>query len=177
MSAVISFGAAWRNELRDALKDPTTPTRAALGEAARKVAQESRRKRRHGELVPLGKDPVTGKFPTGIGRYPTTGLRSPILPALEPDDSPRVPREGRFRSRRERAAEMQERMSKFSAVYNAGWMVRNYYFGPEHRQREAAQKLVAVFLQELGLTDDYEALLFALGDALTCSPHGVPWEA
>ena len=84
--------------------------------------------------------------------------------------------DARPRSKRERAMYLQERMRKFTEIYNAGWFVRDAYFGAEDRQREAVMKFIAAMLQELRSTQDYEACLFAVADALYCSRHGVPWE-
>jgi hypothetical protein len=140
----------------------------------RAIRADTARKRRRGELVPLKRDPVTGKRPQGTGRYPTTGLRSPIL---KHESSVPIPRlEGRFRSRRERATELQARMAAFSAIYNAAYMVRDAYFGPDARRRQMIMRCIAVLLEELRATTDYEACLFALADALYASPVGVPWE-
>lgn len=85
--------------------------------------------------------------------------------------------QGRFRSRKERASELQLRMDAFSRVRNSCWHVRAAYFGPDERLRRAVLELFAVVLAELPETTDYEALLFALVDALASSPTGCPWEA
>jgi transcriptional regulator with XRE-family HTH domain len=144
-----------------------------LALAARAARTETRRKSGRGELAPLGVNPETGKRPSGTGRYPTTGFLSPIL---KPDDSPPVRHEGRFRSRRERANLLRERMEAFSAIYNAGWLVRDAYFGSDQRLREKVMAFIAVLLQELRATQDFEACLFAVADALYASPSGVPWD-
>jgi hypothetical protein len=148
--------------------------RDPLHEAARTIRNASERKRRRGDLVPLGINPETGKRYSGTGRYPVSGNRSPILKLDEP--LPPLNLEGRFQSRRERAAGLRERMGRFSAIYNAAWLVRHAYFGPSERQREAVMQLIGVLLQELRATNDYEACLFAVADALYASPLGVPWE-
>jgi len=123
---------------------------------------------------PLPINPATGKKITATGRNPTTGTRSPVLSVDA--DPPVVTLERRFRTRRERAAELEERMHQFSGIYNAGWIVRNAYFGPEQRLHESVMQFIAVMLTELRETRDYEALVFAIADTLTASPHGVPWE-
>jgi len=64
----------------------------------------------------------------------------------------------------------------FSAIYNAGWLVRDAYFGPRQRSEEMMMRFVAVLLQEMRNCRDIEALIFAVTDTLTCSRHGVPWE-
>lgn len=100
----------------------------------------------------------------------TTGERA-AMPAAPP-----ATLERRWRSRRERSNELRARMAAFSAIYNAGYIVRDAYFGPDQRQRETVMQFIAVLLQELRATSDYEACLFAVADALYASPLGVPWE-
>ena len=68
-------------------------------------------------------------------------------------------------------------MLKFSAIYNAAYHVRASYFLRDAKLQEAAARLVFVVLEELPRAEDKEACLFAIADALYCSPHGVPWEA
>lgn len=97
-----------------------------------------------------------------------------MRPVQKRDDAPS--NKGRFRSRRERANDLQARMKAFSNIYNAGYMVRHSYFGPDQRQHEAVMQFLAAFIQELRATQDYEACLFAVADALYASPLGVPWE-
>ena len=92
-------------------------------------------------------------------------------------EAERVQGERRFRSSRERANELRERMAKFSRIYNAGWMVRNAYYGPTARQDEAVKVLIAAMIEELRTTSDYTACMFALADALYASPSGVPWDS
>jgi hypothetical protein len=164
MSAVLSFGQAWENEKAEG------PT---LADRARAARAQTEKKRRRGELALLGINPATGKRFINTGRSPSTGIHSRLLPVI---DAPAVSLEGRFRSRRERAAELHERMLKFSAIYNAGWLVRDAYFGSDQRQHDAVMAFIAVVLQELRTTQDYEACLFAVADTLTCSAHGLPWE-
>lgn len=96
--------------------------------------------------------------------------------SAESEVSPRPNLEWRFRSRRERAAELQERMNQFGAIYRAGWMLRNAYFGPSARRHKAVMQFVAALLVALRDTDDYEACLYAVADTMMCSPLGVPWE-
>ena len=141
---------------------------------ARAMSNTSQAKHARGELAPLERDPVTGKRPQGTGRYPTTGVMSPLIQtdALVP----RVSQEGRFRSKRERANALRQRMNAFSAIYNAAYIVRDAYFSSDHRRHEAVMQLVAALLQELRATQDYEACIFAIADALYASPLGVPWE-
>ncbi len=67
-------------------------------------------------------------------------------------------------------------MAVFSAIYSAGYMVRDRYFGADEQRQEKAMEFIAVMLQEMRQTNDLEALLFAVADALYASPLGVPWE-
>jgi len=155
---------------RDAVTVEISPADAT--ELGFKMAREA-------ALVKFGKgplpiDPITGKRLTGTGRFPTTGVRSPILRAS--DDVPPADLEGRFRSRRERAAEIEERMHRFSAIYHAGWLLRDAYFGPTQRRQQYVMDFLAALLNELRATQDYEALIYAVADTLTASRHGVPWE-
>ena len=83
---------------------------------------------------------------------------------------------GRYRSRRERAAELRERMASFTAIYNAGWLVRDAQSTNTQRRDEAMMRFVAVLLQEMRTCRDFEALIYAVADTITCSRHGVPWE-
>ena len=142
------------------------------GETRQLAAELARLK--FGELSrPLPVNPVTDKRLYGTGRYPISGTRSPIV---GPEDATPAAEFGRYRSRRERAAELQERMAGFSAVYNAAWRLRDSFFGPDARRKESAIALWAVLLDELRRTNDHEALLFALVDSIACSSHGLPWE-
>lgn len=146
-----------------------------VAERARAARNESSRARKRGALAPLGIDPATGKRYINTGRSPTSGTRSPLLDKNEP--MPAVDLSSRFRSRRERAAELRERMQAFSGIYNGTWLLRDSYFGPDARRREMCERLLRVFAEELRRSDDFEACLFALADAVTCGTHGCPWEA
>jgi hypothetical protein len=119
-------------------------------------------------------NPATGKRWFGTGKYPKSGISSPIL--RPQSDLPPVHFAGRYRSRRERAAELRERMACFSTIYNAGWLVRDAQSGPTQRLDEAMMRFVAVLLQEMRTCRDFEALIYAVADTITCSRHGVPWE-
>lgn len=78
---------------------------------------------------------------------------------------------------RQQAAKWQERMLKFHRIYNAGWQVRHHMY-----QRNAEMRLYAinqfwrVMMQEAAKCDDPEALLYAVADAITSNPLGLPWE-
>jgi hypothetical protein len=78
--------------------------------------------------------------------------------------------------RRERAAQLEARMLKFSAIYNAACLLRHSWHGQEARRLTCADALAAAFVQELATTQDREACLYALADAIFCSPLGLPWE-
>ena len=79
--------------------------------------------------------------------------------------------------RRERAVRLAERMLAFSSVYQAAWLVRDSWHGRPERQAECINKMAEAVKTELERTSDREALLYAIADALYCSPLGVPWEA
>jgi hypothetical protein len=78
---------------------------------------------------------------------------------------------------RQRAAALRERMARFRKVYNAAWFVRNASasFNPQYRQDKATLFWNAV-LHELKDCDDQEALVYAVADAITAFPRGMPWE-
>lgn len=140
----------------------------------RDMRSDYQRRLARGEIQPLQPDPVTGKRPTGTGRAPRSGWRSPILkPEAMPDS---IGNAWRWRSRRERANELAERMAKFSAVYNAGYLVRDAYFGPDERRQRMVKAMIVAMYEALCSSDDCEAILFAVADALYASPTGVPWE-
>jgi transcriptional regulator with XRE-family HTH domain len=89
---------------------------------------------------------------------------------------PRIALESRA-GYRGRVRQLQERMSVFSSIYNGAWLVRDSWYGPAMRRQECVWRFVNVLARELQDCHDYEALIYAVADALTCSPHGVPWEA
>lgn len=124
---------------------------------------------------PLPINPATRKRWRGTGKSPRSGNQSPIGPFLQ-SDLPPVHFAGRYRSRRERAAELRERMACFSAIYNAGWLVRDAQSGSTQRLDKNVMQFVAVLLQEMRTCRDFEALIYAVADTITCSRHGVPWE-
>lgn len=67
-------------------------------------------------------------------------------------------------------------MFAFSDIYNAAWMVRYYQLGGDLVRQQAIEKFCAALLHELETTKDREALIYAVADSITCSPHGLPWE-
>ena len=80
--------------------------------------------------------------------------------------------------RRARAAALEDRMLKFSVIYNAATLLRHAWAGSEHRRLECARGLAHAVVQALAQPEtDIEAALYSLADALYCSPLGVPWEA
>ena len=120
----------------------------------------------NGVLRPRGINPGTGKrfaqFETVI--WPPTPPGPPTLS------------EPRWKSRRERAMELRARMDGCGEIRNAGWLVRDAYFGPRARLREMVKRFLESFAAELRRNEDFEAVLFAAADALFSSPLGVPWE-
>jgi len=78
--------------------------------------------------------------------------------------------------KRARAAALQERMLRFAGVYNAACLLRHAWHGREARRQECAEALVREFLKAIEQTEDHEALLYAVADALYASPFGTPWE-
>ncbi len=145
-----------------------------VADLARDARNASKRARRLGELAPLGINPETGKRFINTGRSPGSGAATRLVNTNSFAPAPDLA--GRFRSRRERSAELRERMRAFSGIYNAGYMLRDSFFGPDARRREKCEALLRVFGEELRRSDDYEAALYALADAITASPLGCPWE-
>lgn len=81
------------------------------------------------------------------------------------------------RGRKSRAIELQQRMKAFGGIYNAAWLVRDSWHGSALRRRERVWKFANVLARELQQCRDCEALIYAVADALTSSPNGVPWES
>lgn len=79
--------------------------------------------------------------------------------------------------RRQRAAALQERMLAHRPIYNAAALVRDSWRGSERRRAECIARLAEAVIAELARTEDREACLYAVADALCCSPLGTPWEA
>jgi hypothetical protein len=149
-----------------------------IAERARQARNASALARKRGRLAPLGINPATGKRWINTGRSPVSGTRSPLLDPNAP--LPAVDLSHRFRSRRERAAELREKMARHSAIFNGAWLLRDSFFSSDARRQQMAEALIRTFAQELkGCADaaDAEACLYALADAVTCGSHGVPWEA
>ena len=176
------FSAVSGSGPKPALKKPAVAQPVPIAEAGAAELKVREALREAARLV-FGKgnlpiNPATGKRWYGTGKVPVSGINSPML--VLQDDPPRTSTVGRFEgrqlSRRERVNALEERMHTFSSIYNAGYMVRDSYFGPDARQREKVMVFLTVFVEQIGKTDDYEALLFAVADTLYRSPHGVPWE-
>lgn len=104
-------------------------------------------------------------------RKPREPKRLPYVPTVAPPDL-----SWRFVTRRERAAKLRERMEVFSAIYNAGWLLRNAQYGPSGPREDIAWRFLAVMEAELRACKDPEALIYAIADTIACSPHGLPWE-
>jgi type I site-specific restriction endonuclease len=76
-----------------------------------------------------------------------------------------------------RAVKLRARMRQYSSIYNAAWHVRAAQHGaPEQRARKIAD-FVRVLRAELERTKDQEAFIYAVADALTAYPRGLPWES
>ncbi len=71
---------------------------------------------------------------------------------------------------------MRGRMLKFDEVYNAAWMLRSAQHGSEENKTEQVHKFIAVLRSAIDKGDDPEALIFAVAEAITAFPYGVPWE-
>lgn len=77
---------------------------------------------------------------------------------------------------RSRAIRVKERMRQFHAIYNAAWLVRDSWHRHALSRQERVWNFVNVLAKELRSCSDYEALIYAVADSLTSSPHGLPWE-
>ncbi len=75
-----------------------------------------------------------------------------------------------------RAVKLRGRMSQFNAIYQAAWMVRY----TQHSRADIRQAKVDAFMRALKIEMEHcrdpEALMFAVADAITAFPYGVPWE-
>lgn len=102
-----------------------------------------------------------------VQRLAAVPLESPA-PRLQMLDQPK--------GRRAQAAQLRERMEKFSGIYNAAWLLRDARHGVPLRRQELAWRFANALAKELLKTLDHEALLYAVADSITCSPLGLPWE-
>lgn len=83
---------------------------------------------------------------------------------------------GLYESSRVRSAKLRARMLQFHKIYNAAWHVRYAQHGSQdYRDRHIAH-FVYVLKSALKNCEDPEALLYAIADALTAYPRGLPWE-
>lgn len=113
------------------------------------------------DLRPDAKPP--GKPPNGWSS------RVPVKP------SPQQPKTlSRFESRRERAQKLRDRMSGYSNIYNAAWLVRDSQHGSAQRRQEYIDRFAEILRIELSKCSDAEALLYAVADSLTLGE--LPWE-
>jgi hypothetical protein len=147
-------------------------------EIAHKDFQQARAVRRRERIdywrtrfAPLAVNPSP---PPAPAKRRSSGIRSPI-PLVQPDLPP-ANFETRWQSRRARASALRERMQVFSSIYNAAWLIRDSQHGCANRREDLVRQFVAVLAIELRDCRDYEALIFAVADALTASPNGLPWE-
>ena len=82
----------------------------------------------------------------------------------------------KYESPHTRAVKLRARMAQFTEIYEAAWMVRHAQHGkPEYRQKKV-EKFMSVLKVEMENCRDPEALMFAVADAITAFPYGVPWE-
>lgn len=80
--------------------------------------------------------------------------------------------------RRQRAAQMEARMLKHSAIYNSAALLRDAWHGSDERRAQCASVMAQAVREALQAPQcDCEAVLYATADAICCSPMGTPWEA
>lgn len=75
-----------------------------------------------------------------------------------------------------RAKRLRARMLQFNELYNLAWHVRAAQHGREGFRLDKVDEFAKVLLRELQNCKDPEALLYAVADALTAYPRGLPWE-
>ncbi len=88
----------------------------------------------------------------------------------------REPDAGRYESPRVRAVKLRARMLQYHSIYNAAWNVRSAQHGRCEYRTEKIEKFVEILRSELARCEDPEALIYAVADALTAYPRGLPWE-
>lgn len=76
----------------------------------------------------------------------------------------------------DRAKRLRARMLQFNKIYNLAWHVRSAQHGREGWRQDKVERLKNALLKELQKCKDPEALLYAVADALTAYPNGLPWE-
>ena len=67
-------------------------------------------------------------------------------------------------------------MARCSSVYNAAYHLRDAFFMSDTQRADAARRLLVAFGEEMQRNPDFEAVLYALCDAVHASKLGVPWE-
>jgi transcriptional regulator with XRE-family HTH domain len=86
------------------------------------------------------------------------------------------PHEEHRESSRTRAIKLRARMLQFNDVYGAAWFVRMAQHGAPDYRRQKIQAFMEVLRRALNRCGDEEALIYAVADALTAYPNGLPWE-
>jgi len=80
-------------------------------------------------------------------------------------------------TKRQKQLQLEQRMQKFSSIYNSAWLVRYHmHTHGEAARIEAILKFWLVLFDEARKCQDPEALLYAVADSITCNPLGLPWE-
>ena len=82
----------------------------------------------------------------------------------------------KYESAHTRALKLRGRMSQFSEIYQAAWMVRHSQHGKEEYRKAKVEKFMRALKVEMENCRDPEALMFAVADAITAFPYGLPWE-
>lgn len=85
-------------------------------------------------------------------------------------------RDGARESPHVRAVKLRARMLFFHDLYNSAWFVRMAQHGAVEFRRQKVQNFAAVLRRELEHCKDEEALIYAVADALTAYPRGLPWD-
>lgn len=92
-----------------------------------------------------------------------------VAGAWSKDDGPRE-------SSRVRAEKLRARMLVFRDIYNTAYFVRMAQHGAPDYRREKVETFTATLRRTLEHCSDEEALIYAIADALTAYPHGLPWD-
>lgn len=79
-------------------------------------------------------------------------------------------------SARVRAEKLRARMLQFRDVYNGAYFVRMAQHGAPEYRREKVAAFTATLRRVLTNCRDEEALIYAVADALTAYPRGLPWD-
>lgn len=114
-----------------------------------------------------------------------TPRRKKVIQAPPPEAFPGAfpdafPGEGRGKQKREssrvRVLKLRARMSEFTAIYQAAWMVRYTQHAKPVVRQATAEAFMRTLKMEMKNCRDPEALIFAVADAITAFPYGLPWE-